>query len=144
MIYEYKGEKYLLNLIDTPGHVDFSYEVSRSLYACQGALLLVDAAQGIQAQTMANFYLAFDQDLTIIPVINKIDLPNAKPEKVIEEIESVFGLKPEEVVLASAKAGIGIDETLKAIVEKIPAPKSDLNAPLKALLLILGTMTIKV
>jgi elongation factor 4 len=134
MIYEYKGEKYLLNLIDTPGHVDFSYEVSRSLYACQGALLLIDAAQGIQAQTMANFYLAFDQDLTIIPVINKIDLPNAKPEKVIEEIESVFGLKPEEVVLASAKAGIGIDETLKAIVEKIPAPKSDLNAPLKALL----------
>lgn len=134
MIYEYKGEKYLLNLIDTPGHVDFSYEVSRSLYACQGALLLVDAAQGIQAQTMANFYLAFDQDLTIIPVINKIDLPNAKPEKVIEEIESVFGLKPEEVVLASAKAGIGIDETLKAIVEKIPAPKSSLDAPLKALL----------
>lgn len=134
MIYEYKGEKYLLNLIDTPGHVDFSYEVSRSLYACQGALLLVDAAQGIQAQTMANFYLAFDQDLTIIPVINKIDLPNAKPEKVIEEIESVFGLKPEEVVLASAKAGIGIDETLKAIVEKIPAPKSSLDEPLKALL----------
>ena len=134
MIYEYQGEQYLLNLIDTPGHVDFSYEVSRSLYACQGALLLIDAAQGVQAQTMANFYLAFDQDLTIIPVINKIDLPNAQPEKVMEEIDAVFGLTPEECILASAKAGIGIDDTLKAIVERIPAPISNLDEPFKALL----------
>lgn len=134
MIYNYKGEDYLLNLIDTPGHVDFSYEVSRSLYACQGALLLVDAAQGIQAQTMANFYLAFDQDLTIIPVINKIDLPNAQPEKVVEEIDAVFGLTPEDTILASAKAGIGIKETLEAIIEKIPAPECNPNGNLKALL----------
>jgi elongation factor 4 len=134
MIYEYKGEKYLLNLIDTPGHVDFSYEVSRSLYACQGALLLIDAAQGVQAQTMANFYLAFDQDLTIIPVVNKIDLPNAQPEKVMDEIDAVFGLKPDEVILASAKAGIGIKDTLNAIIEKIPAPKCTPEGPLKALL----------
>lgn len=134
MIYEYKGEKYLLNLIDTPGHVDFSYEVSRSLYACQGALLLIDAAQGVQAQTMANFYLAFDQDLTIIPVVNKIDLPNAQPEKVMEEIDSVFGLKPDEVILASAKAGIGITDTLNAIIERIPAPSCNPEGSLRALL----------
>jgi elongation factor 4 len=134
MIYEHKGEKYLLNLIDTPGHVDFSYEVSRSLYACQGALLLIDAAQGVQAQTMANFYLAFDQDLTIIPVVNKIDLPNAQPEKVMEEVDAVFGLKSDEVILASAKAGIGITDTLKAIIERIPAPSCNPEGPLKALL----------
>lgn len=134
MIYEYKGEKYLLNLIDTPGHVDFSYEVSRSLYACQGALLLVDAVQGVQAQTMANFYLAFEQDLTIVPLINKVDMAAADVPRVTREIESLFCFEPEEMVLTSAKTGIGITETLNAIIERMPAPKSDLSLPLKALL----------
>lgn len=134
MFYEYKGETHLLNLIDTPGHVDFSYEVSRSLYACQGALLLVDAAQGVQAQTMANFYLAFDQDLKIIPVINKIDLPNAQIEKVQNELTKLFDFTPEESILASAKSGIGIKEILEAIIEKIPAPKCEPKSNLKALL----------
>lgn len=134
MFYEYNNTTYLLNLIDTPGHVDFSYEVSRSLYACQGALLLVDAGQGVQAQTMANFYLAFEQDLAIIPVINKIDLPTAQPEKVVKELDQLFDIKQEETILASAKTGIGIEQILQAIIRHIPAPKSTINAPLKALL----------
>jgi translation factor GUF1, mitochondrial len=134
MIYEYKGTQYLLNLIDTPGHVDFSYEVSRSLYACQGALLLVDAGQGVQAQTMANFYLAFDQDLTIVPIINKIDMATADVPRVSRELDTLFDFKPSELILASAKAGIGIQEILAAIVERMPQPKADLNKPVKALL----------
>ncbi len=134
MVYEYKGEQYLLNLIDTPGHVDFSYEVSRSLYACQGALLLVDACQGVQAQTMANFYLAFEQDLTILAIINKIDMANADIEKVARELHTLFDYKQNEILLASGKAGIGITEILNAVVERIPAPTADLNGPLKALL----------
>lgn len=134
MFYKYKGETYLLNLIDTPGHVDFSYEVSRSLYACQGALLLVDAAQGVQAQTMANFYLAFEQDLTIVPVINKIDLPTANVERVSAELNKLFDFRAEECILASAKSGIGITDILDAVVERIPAPSSNLDLPLKALL----------
>lgn len=134
MFYEYKGETYMLNLIDTPGHVDFNYEVSRSLYACQGAVLLVDAAQGVQAQTMANFYLAFDQNLTILPVINKIDLPNADVEKVKKELHQLFDFAPEESLLTSAKTGIGVEDILKAVIEKIPAPESVQQKPLKALL----------
>ena len=134
MFYEYNGQTYLLNLIDTPGHVDFSYEVSRSLYACQGALLLVDAAQGVQAQTMANFYLAFDQDLTIVPVINKIDMAAANPEKVAQELKILFDIDPKENILASAKNGIGIDKILEAIITRMPAPQAAPNAPLKALL----------
>jgi GTP-binding protein LepA len=134
MFYEYNGELYLLNLIDTPGHVDFSYEVSRSLYACQGALLVVDAAQGVEAQTMANFYLAFDQDLSMVPVINKVDMANAQPEKVAEQLEKLFDFQPNEMILASAKSGIGIKEILDAIVTRIPAPKGDEEKPLKALL----------
>ena len=134
MVYEHKGEFYLLNLIDTPGHVDFSYEVSRSLYACQGALLLVDACQGVQAQTMANFYLAFEQDLTILPVVNKIDMANADVDKVARELSILFDYKKEELLLASAKMGIGVKEILDAVVERIPAPKADVNGPLKALL----------
>src|SRR5579871_2365897 len=131
MFYDYKGTTYLLNLIDTPGHVDFSYEVSRSLYACQGALLLVDAAQGVQAQTMANFYLAFEQDLTIIPVMNKIDLPTADPERVTNELHNLFDFMPEDIVKASAKVGIGIDDILQRIIEKIPAPSGVREKPLK-------------
>ncbi len=134
MFYEYKGQTYLLNLIDTPGHVDFNYEVSRSLYACQGALLLVDASQGVQAQTMANFYLAFDQDLTIIPVINKIDMAHAEPERVEEELKTLFDFDKSQVLRASAKAGIGVHEILAAIIERIPAPVSKTEEPLKALL----------
>lgn len=134
MFYEYNGVMYLLNLIDTPGHVDFSYEVSRSLYACQGALLLVDAAQGVQAQTMANFYLAFDQDLTIVPVINKIDMAAANPELVAQELKNLFDIKVEENILASAKNGIGIDAILQAIITRMPAPQSQVDEPLKALL----------
>ena len=124
---------YQLNLIDTPGHVDFSYEVSRSLAACEGALLVVDATQGIEAQTLANLYLALDNHLTIIPVINKIDLPSADPEKVIQELENV-GFTREEIVLTSAKTGEGVEELLEKIIDKIPAPKGDRNAPLKALI----------
>lgn len=134
MIYTYKGEQYLLNLIDTPGHVDFSYEVSRSLYACQGALLLVDAAQGVQAQTMANFYLAFEQNLTIVPIMNKIDMINADPERVGAEMKHLFDFNQEEIIKASAKMGIGIDEILQAIIERIPAPISNTAGDLKALL----------
>ncbi len=134
MFYTYKGTEYLLNLIDTPGHVDFNYEVSRSLYACQGALLLVDAAQGVQAQTMANFYLAFEQDLTIVPVLNKIDLPNANKERVVKELNTLFDFTDKDILTCSAKTGLGINNLLQAIVEQMPAPISDLNEPLKALL----------
>ena len=128
------GETYIFHLIDTPGHVDFSYEVSRSLAACEGAVLVVDAAQGVEAQTLANVYLAIDDDLEIVPVINKIDLPSAQPEVVRQEIEDMIGLDASEAVLASAKAGIGIEEMLEKIVHDIPAPAGDLQAPLKALI----------
>lgn len=131
--YQYNNDDYYLHLIDTPGHVDFSYEVSRSLAACEGALLVVDAAQGIEAQTLANLYLALDNNLTVIPVINKIDLPSADVPKVLEELENV-GFSEDEVILTSAKTGVGIDDLLKAIIEKIPAPTGDVNAPLKALI----------
>ena len=128
------GEMYQLNLIDTPGHVDFTYEVSRSLAACEGALLVVDAAQGVEAQTLANVYMALENDLEIVPVINKIDLPSADPDRVKEEIENSIGLDTGNAVLASAKTGIGIEEILDAIVEYIPAPGGDEEAPLQALI----------
>src|ERR1700737_3915232 len=126
------GHEYTFNLIDTPGHVDFSYEVSRSLAACEGAILVVDATQGVEAQTLANSYLAINNNLAILPVINKVDLPAAEPEKVREQIENVIGLDAHEAVLASAKAGIGIDEILEKIVTKISAPKDTPNGPLGA------------
>lgn len=129
---EYNG--YSLNLIDTPGHVDFSYEVSRSLAACEGALLIIDATQGIEAQTLANAYLAIHNNLTIIPVINKIDLPNSEIDKTLEEIKNVFGFNKDEVMLASAKEGIGIKEILDEVIKKVPPPKGDANAPLQALI----------
>jgi len=133
MNYTYKGEEYILNLIDTPGHVDFSYEVSRSIAACEGALLIVDAAQSIQAQTISNLYLALDNDLEIIPVLNKVDLPSANPELVTDDIVELLGCRAEDVIPASAKTGIGIEEILAAIIERIPPPKGKPDAPLRAL-----------
>jgi GTP-binding protein LepA len=128
------GQAYVLNLIDTPGHVDFSYEVSRSLSACEGALLIVDASQGVEAQTLANTYLAIENDLELLPVLNKIDLPSAEPERIKEQIENIIGLDASDAVLASAKTGVGVDDILEQIVKKIPAPKGDRNAPFKALI----------
>lgn len=134
MVYQAKnGEAYIMHLIDTPGHVDFTYEVSRSLAACEGAILVVDAAQGIEAQTLANVYLAIDNNLEIIPVINKIDLPSAEPQKVIREIEDIIGIPAQNAILASAKEGLGIEEILERIITDIPAPRGDANAPLQAL-----------
>ncbi|MDO6598749.1 translation elongation factor 4 [Tenacibaculum sp. 1_MG-2023] len=134
MDFEHKGEKFILNLIDTPGHVDFSYEVSRSIAACEGALLIVDAAQSIQAQTISNLYLALENDLEIIPVLNKVDLPSANPEEVTDDIVDLLGCDPEEVIHASGKTGFGVDNILEAIIDRIPAPKGDPEAPLQALI----------
>lgn len=134
MTYHYNGEEYILNLIDTPGHVDFAYEVSRSIAACEGALLLVDAAQGVEAQTISNLYMAIGQDLEIIPVMNKIDLPGAMPEEVKDQIVELIGCKREDIIPASGKEGIGIKEILDAVVERIPAPDGDPDAPLQALI----------
>src|SRR5438094_2777398 len=127
------GQEYILNLIDTPGHVDFSYEVSRALAACEGALLLVDASQGIQAQTISNLYLAIENDLEIIPVLNKIDMDGAMIEEVKDQILELIGCKPEEILLASGRTGIGVDAILEAIVKRIPAPEGHIDAPLQAL-----------
>lgn len=134
MEYQHEGAQYVFNLIDTPGHVDFSYEVSRSIAACEGALLVVDAAQSIQAQTISNLYLALENDLEIIPVLNKIDLPSANPEEVTDDIVDLLGCKPEEIIPASAKTGLGIQEILSAIIERIPPPKGQVDAPLQALI----------
>ena len=134
MDYEDNGEKFILNLIDTPGHVDFSYEVSRAIAACEGALLVVDAAQSIQAQTISNLYLAVDNDLEIIPVVNKIDLPSANPEVVVDEIVTLIGCKPEEVILASAKTGEGIKDIIRGIIDRVPSPEGSPDLPLQALI----------
>jgi len=134
MDYKYKGEDYILNLIDTPGHVDFSYEVSRSIAACEGALLIVDASQGIEAQTISNLYLAMEHDLEIIPVINKIDLPGAQPDEVRDQIVELLGVDEEDVIYASAKEGIGIIDILEGIINRIPSPKGDPKEPLQAMI----------
>ena len=134
MDYTHEGEDYILNLIDTPGHVDFSYEVSRSIAACEGALLIVDAAQSIQAQTISNLYLALENDLEIIPVLNKVDLPSANPEEVTDDIVDLLGCRPEEVIHASGKTGFGVGNIIQAIIDRVPAPKGDPDAPLQALI----------
>ena len=134
MNYQLEGQDYVLNLIDTPGHVDFSYEVSRSIAACEGALLIVDAAQGIQAQTISNLYMALEHDLEIIPIVNKVDLPSAMPEEVEDQIIELLGCQREEIIRASGKTGLGVDEILRAIVERIPAPKGDPEGPLQCLI----------
>ncbi|GAB5527290.1 MAG: translation elongation factor 4 [Roseivirga sp.] len=134
MKYKYEGEEYVLNLIDTPGHVDFSYEVSRSIAACEGALLIVDASQGVEAQTISNLYLALEHDLEIIPVLNKIDLPGAMPEEMTDQVVELLGCDPEDVIRASGKEGLGIDDILSAIIHKIPAPKGDPEEPLQAMI----------
>ncbi len=134
MDYEQDGEKYILNLIDTPGHVDFSYEVSRSIAACEGALLVVDATQGIQAQTISNLYLAIENDLEIIPVLNKMDLDNAMPDEVKDQIVDMLGCDYEDIMEASGKTGYGVDKILEAIVDKVPAPKGNPEEPLQALI----------
>ncbi|MDR0892775.1 MAG: translation elongation factor 4 [Mediterranea sp.] len=134
MEYTYQGEQYILNLIDTPGHVDFSYEVSRSIAACEGALLIVDASQGVQAQTISNLYMAIEHDLEIIPVINKCDMPSAMPDEVEDEIVELLGCKRQEIIRASGKTGMGVDEILAAVIERIPAPEGDEQAPLQALI----------
>ena len=135
MNFKYNNEDYILNLIDTPGHVDFSYEVSRSIAACEGALLIVDASQSIQAQTISNLYLALENDLEIIPVLNKVDLPSANVEEVTDDIIDLLGCNKEDVVKASAKTGEGVEKILKNIVNKIPYPKGNINLPLEALIL---------
>lgn len=134
MEYEHDGSKYILNLIDTPGHVDFSYEVSRSIAACEGALLVVDATQGVQAQTISNLYMALEHDLEIIPVINKIDMPSAMPDEVEDEIVDLLGCDRSEIIRASGKTGEGIPEILAAVVERVPHPAGDSSAPLQALI----------
>ena len=134
MEYTHEGEKYVLNLIDTPGHVDFSYEVSRSIAACEGALLVVDATQGVQAQTISNLYMAIEHDLEIIPVINKVDMPSAMPEEVEDEIVELLGCKKEDILRASGKTGEGVENILRAVVERVPHPVGDDNAPLQALI----------
>ncbi|MDD4425113.1 MAG: GTP-binding protein, partial [Mariniphaga sp.] len=134
MDYEQSGQTYKLNLIDTPGHVDFSYEVSRSIAACEGALLIIDATQGIQAQTISNLYLALEHDLEIIPILNKMDLPNALPEVVEDQIIDLIGCKREEIIHASGKTGMGVELILEQIIEKIPPPSGDPKAPLQALI----------
>ena len=134
MNYMYKGENYTLNLIDTPGHVDFSYEVSRSIAACEGALLVVDASQGVQAQTISNLYMAIEHDLEIIPVINKCDMPSANPDEVEDEIVELIGCKREDILRASGKTGMGVEDILNAIIERVPAPKGDPKAPLQAII----------
>lgn len=134
MNYKFEGENYVLNLIDTPGHVDFSYEVSRSIAACEGALLIVDASQGIEAQTISNLYLAIEHDLEIIPILNKMDLPGAMPEEVTDQIVDLIGCDPSEVIPASGKTGLGVEQILEAVIKRIPAPKGDENAPLQAMI----------
>ena len=134
MEYQYEDENYILNLIDTPGHVDFSYEVSRSIAACEGALLVVDATQGVQAQTISNLYMAIDHDLEIIPVINKIDMPSAMPDEVEDEIVELIGCKHEDILRASGKTGEGVEDILQAVVTRIPHPIGDPKAPLQALI----------